>query len=200
MPNWCQNNVTIEGDTTELEKLLPVYQGEKIFTFNSILPIPENLKENWYDWNRENWGTKWDLDDGEDDRDEVTFFSDEMTFQTAWCPPMKLLLYISEKYNLTIYISATDSNACMKAVIENGKYIFHEEFNMEMLEDEDGDYVEDEDGEYVYTDETYAEMERIGWNKATVPFIKEGVHEAQEELEKLEKELLNNLLTSLKGE
>ena len=54
MPNWCNNKLTIEDCSPELEEFLKT-EG---FSFNKIKPTPAELLENegWYDWNIDNWG------------------------------------------------------------------------------------------------------------------------------------------------
>lgn len=44
--------------------------------------------DNWYDWNVNNWGTKWDCDSQEQgyDTDNETYFA--VNFNSAWSPPM----------------------------------------------------------------------------------------------------------------
>lgn len=68
-----------------------------------------NLKKygakDWYDWNRYNWGTKWDANtwgdcyiDGEDDWAEIV-----IQFNTAWSPPLVWLEKVSKKYPLLTF-------------------------------------------------------------------------------------------------
>jgi len=56
------------------------------------LPMPEG--EDWYDWNIENWGTKWDIgsDNGEVHGLNPTVVDNEatMSFDSAWSPPIGL--------------------------------------------------------------------------------------------------------------
>lgn len=56
--------------------------------FQIIHPRPKEEDDNWYDWNNENWGTKWDMRvygfNFEDD--ELTFSGD-----TAWNAPIGIL-------------------------------------------------------------------------------------------------------------
>jgi len=68
-------------------------------------PIDEQVKtsaeliklygaDNWYDWNRQNWGTKWDINDPSifvQDTNQIGF-----RFLTAWSPPIKIM---NEFYN-----------------------------------------------------------------------------------------------------
>ena len=115
MPNWCNNNIQIEGPLNKLEELSKACEDG---LFNHILPIPKELEgtqspardedkkknkalkekygyDNWYDWNVNNWGTKWDCST------EDSFYQNEikkgktdfhgvlhLAFDTAWAPPI----------------------------------------------------------------------------------------------------------------
>lgn len=46
--------------------------------FDKVIPQPEDIGEDWYFWNRENWGTKWNAMNVE--REKLNVF----TFETAW--------------------------------------------------------------------------------------------------------------------
>ena len=49
MPNWCENRITISGDTEDIAKFREVMKGldhhgkESIFSFNRLLPMPVEL-------------------------------------------------------------------------------------------------------------------------------------------------------------
>jgi len=125
MPNWVYNNVFINGDAAELDKfaaqaalpqeriaddlqmvdgkakLLKVkYTREEPMSFwNFIKPEDEafyNQNHNWYDWNVENWGTKWDASDVEIERetpDELIY-----RFTTAWDVPYNAYEAMANQY------------------------------------------------------------------------------------------------------
>ena len=110
MPNWCENEVTITGDTEEQIEEFKKYvtAGECEFSFDAIIPMPENIKEttynhlgsnvnpNWYDWSIENWGTKWDADDVQIvDEDENSI---KYIFDTAWSPPEPICVALRTKF------------------------------------------------------------------------------------------------------
>tara|TARA_R110002020_G_scaffold60229_1_gene163490 strand:+ start:479 stop:895 length:417 start_codon:yes stop_codon:yes gene_type:complete len=107
MPNWTQNELTVEGETKEVHRFLK-HMGEG-FSFEKIIPMPEdcfkeNLGEaerkecaakgipNWYDWCRENWGTKWDCSEVEievwnENEVDDDFIWVTYQFKTAWAAP-----------------------------------------------------------------------------------------------------------------
>ena len=110
MPNWCQNEVTVIGDTQAeiLEFKKYVTDGRYDFVFDAIIPMPENIKEtthnhletnshpNWYNWSIENWGTKWDADDVQSvDTDKTTIV---YYFDTAWSPPEPICVALRTKF------------------------------------------------------------------------------------------------------
>ena len=89
MPNYCENDLTVEGPREVLEEFIKFAAGESPFDFNKFVPYPEEFQrlddaaEAWaienagknhqergtppkdgysaggYDWCVSNWGTKW---------------------------------------------------------------------------------------------------------------------------------------------
>ncbi len=51
--------------------------------------------DNWYDWNVNNWGTKWDVDATLQNETENTL---EYTFDTAWSPPVDWLRKVAKQF------------------------------------------------------------------------------------------------------
>ena len=112
MPNWCNNGITLRhADPQMIERVLKGREG----LLMEFLPTPQALLDtvagfpgadkeaeheaqmksniekhgakDWYDWNCNNWGTKWDfaLDCVENpDPNTVT-----ASFDTAWAPPIE---------------------------------------------------------------------------------------------------------------
>ena len=91
MPNWCDNQITITGPNSVIDKIEKIVNDESNNAENGLLqffhPMPKALKDtvagpepktkkeklekarlnveygasNWYDWRCTNWGTKWEV-------------------------------------------------------------------------------------------------------------------------------------------
>ncbi len=117
MPNWCNNNITITGPNSVIDKIEKIAKNEKYEEgqyglLHYFHPMPTELRDttadgsknkammkkhgfsNWYDWAVENWSTKWDIHEfyGVERWDGVEF--EEGTgkitfgFDSAWAPPI----------------------------------------------------------------------------------------------------------------
>ena len=117
MPNWCKNVVVVTGTAERLKEFRNAVKGKNLsgvevaFTFNSLIPFPEEFRVNdearrrwetqnqnkWpnfgnnyndggLDWFDLNWFTKWDAQSVrvEDDNAESLVYH----FRTAWTPPL----------------------------------------------------------------------------------------------------------------
>jgi len=99
MPNWNYNVVKVSHtDQALVDKFI---SGCKTGLFSEFLPIPEDQKENWYEWSVANWGTKWDVDNA---RVEVENGVVTATFDTAWSPPIAFFEHLlSLDFDVTAY-------------------------------------------------------------------------------------------------
>lgn len=89
MPNWCSNVAQISHDDKfEIDKIEnELAKKDNCQLFNSLVTRPISEEENWYGWNVENWGTKWDAGVNYWERiDENTIM---IEFDTAWSPPVE---------------------------------------------------------------------------------------------------------------
>jgi hypothetical protein len=92
MPNWCMNVATISHTEPRMITLIKDAALSENF-FQTLRPRPESQKENWYEWNLSNWGTKWDV--------SLENFVVEPSgiradFDTAWGPPIAFLEHLVE--------------------------------------------------------------------------------------------------------
>ena len=113
MPNWCENKliinskdkIALEDFVKKVEDILElkdendkIQKIKTVLSFNSLVPIPENQKENWYEWHLQHWGTKWDLAPEEIQREKTNERTYKYYFDTAWGPPDKWLETIGKLY------------------------------------------------------------------------------------------------------
>ena len=129
MPNWCDNSVTLRHDDKEkidaLEKVLADQQDCEVFYH--LRPRPADQDENWYDWNINNWGTKWDMTITEFDRqDENTIW---ISFDTAWSPPIAMYEFlVSEDWQVEGYYHESGTAFCGKFTNEDGDEFYEYDF------------------------------------------------------------------------
>lgn len=100
MPNWCNNELTIEGtaDNVAKAKALIVREenNELNVDFNIAVPMPESVStavgQEWYIWSLNNWGTKWNVRDG-----DTRNFDGVLYFSTAWSQPRAWFVNLVDK-------------------------------------------------------------------------------------------------------
>ena len=116
MPNWCDNQITITGPNSVIDKIEEIVKADDTHKNTGLLnffkPMPKELEgttspsssakkpqpmvegfDNWYDWRVENWGTKWELCEFYGvDRQHLNDSLDESIisfgFSSAWAPPI----------------------------------------------------------------------------------------------------------------
>ena len=113
MPNWCDNQVTITGPNSVIDKIEKIVKEEDSTNglLNYMSPMPAELRDttadgskdeemikkhgysDWYGWACDKWGTKWDISEFYGvDRQHLNDSLDESTisfgFSSAWSPPI----------------------------------------------------------------------------------------------------------------
>ena len=97
MPNWCSNNLTLRhNDPAQITRAVAAFQRGEFM--NEFVPLPEDQRDNWYDWQVSNWGTKWDVGESTYEADladdgQVAYFS----FDSAWAPPVEFYDSITQQ-------------------------------------------------------------------------------------------------------
>ena len=106
MPNWCDNQITITGPNSVIDKIEKIVKEEKDEQglLNFFHPMPAELRDttadgskdkemlakhghsDWYSWATDNWSTKWDINEfyGVDRKGDTISFA----FSSAWAPPI----------------------------------------------------------------------------------------------------------------
>ena len=121
MPNWCENELTVRGDGAMTFYEENKEEGEKDLSFAKSVPMPEG--EDWYSWNIDHWGTKWDACDT-----HYAYHEGEASygFDTAWGPPEKWLVAVGQKYpnlRFTLDYSEPNMNFRGRMVVEEGEVV-----------------------------------------------------------------------------
>jgi hypothetical protein len=149
MPNWCENELQIEGEKERLNEVMEFFKNEKgevEFDFNKLIPYPEEYQKmddegdgicgkgfnsGGYEWCCKNWGTKWNACEINLDDSNMEFSGYiEYSFDTAWSPPKPVILALTKKFpKLKIYHRYFECGAAYNglAVYENGILVKEEE-------------------------------------------------------------------------
>jgi len=119
MPNWCNNHLTVKGESEEVQRFKlkaighgpwekpPEDEKPSPLNFHSLVPIPADVLQAGYeakgfDWEVQNWGCRWGAGDAElvDDNGCELFYQ----FDTAWNPPIAFLKLAAKQWPLLIFI------------------------------------------------------------------------------------------------
>ena len=120
MPNWCDNQVTITGSKSVIDKIEKIVNEEKGAggLLNFFHPMPKELRDttadgskdkemikkygysDWYSWACDNWSTKWDISEFYGVEREISPEGQPMisfAFSSAWAPPIGAYDYFLAK-------------------------------------------------------------------------------------------------------
>jgi len=130
MPNWCSNNVIVRHeDPEQIAKVVQGYSQGSLFAeffpcpaeLSAPIEIGENYNDrvaaqeavnkekhgytSWYDWCINNWGTKWDAgNENDEDLDCADPNKVQLSFDTAWQPPVAFFEKLTEQgFDITAY-------------------------------------------------------------------------------------------------
>jgi len=104
MPNWCQNQLSLEHtDPAEIQRLFDAAVEGKFL--QAVCPQPNPLPPvtipaelgslpDWYNWRLQNWGCKWDV---EGDVDIVSPTTLSFSFDSPWGPPLQAYEKLKEQ-------------------------------------------------------------------------------------------------------
>ena len=118
MPNWTSNELIVTGKTEDVARFVD-HIGQTM-DFENIIPPPADMfrgdllgekerKEcaekgipNWYDWQSEHWGTKWNACDCEEviltPFEHTSYTKAIYRFDTAWSTPEPVIRRIIEDW------------------------------------------------------------------------------------------------------
>ena len=172
MPNWFYFTVNVSGEKKDVHEFVENVKGtEKFetegreFDFNHFIPQSDDIfrdalnsekeKEfdrlgvpNWYRWNNQNWGTKWNaVCDNEMAISVEGFpFEHEYDLRTAWAFPNIVMDKMIEMYpNLDFTIHGEE---------ESGAYGVYWDTMQDTFIDEEPTPIDEGNGKQVYWDST----------------------------------------------
>jgi len=93
MPNWCSNDLYIEGSKADLNEFMVLFEEEGL-KFERYFPVPDEV-DDVKAWKRSNWGCERSPDD---ESVNITVFDESVniTFDTAWRPANEFIKRISK--------------------------------------------------------------------------------------------------------
>lgn len=136
MPNWCGNTLTLSHEDPEMIRRAKAAFAEGEF-LNEFIPVPACLKDttspnrdnaeelrsqcgyaDWYDFCVNEWGTKWDIGDGQgiqtwDDHELIVYFD------SAWSPPIAAYEKLMD-LGFTVYATYYEPGCAFAGVFEDG--------------------------------------------------------------------------------
>jgi len=147
MPNWFYFSLNVSGKKEDVQAFVENVKGKegtnyegREFDFNHFIPQPEGLYDeksednvfpNWYNWNIENWGTKWNasVDDAYLVSDKEGFpYEYHYDMRTAWADPRPVILKMIEMYpDLDFDISGEEESNAYGIYVSTFEDVFLEE-------------------------------------------------------------------------
>tara|TARA_R100001510_G_C7646258_1_gene203558 strand:+ start:120 stop:728 length:609 start_codon:yes stop_codon:yes gene_type:complete len=170
MPNWFYFSLSVRGKKEDVEQFVENVKGSekyetegREFDFNHFIPQPKNIyreplsldkeKEleksgipNWYTWNIDNWGTKWNAVCDDEESVGIQESPHEHTYRlrTAWSFPSPVISEMIDMYpNLDFEIEGEEESDSYGVYIVSSKEIWSEE---------EPTYVDGENDRQVYWD------------------------------------------------
>jgi hypothetical protein len=201
MPNWCNNNLTLQHEDPAMIKRAydALERGEFL---NEFIPVPESLKivsgrvgdgeeqrkleedtarnlevhgyGNWYDYCVGEWGTKWDV--GEQGASDIHPDGKILHtyFDSAWAPPIAAYEKL-EQLGFTVGAMYYESGMCYAGRWEDGNDDYYDlgGMNSEQVASD----LPSELDEAFSISETIAEYEAEQEEEELTEWIKDGVEE-----------------------
>ena len=96
MPNWCDNTLTITHEDKSKIDAIEKVLADKDSNEGLLNHLRPNPSGEWdYGWSVDNWGTKWDAQIIDYERqDDNTIW---VSFESAWSPPTVLYEFLTEE-------------------------------------------------------------------------------------------------------
>ena len=157
MPNWCGNTLTLTHEDPEMIARAKAAFAEGRF-LSEFIPVPQDLNEtvagshndpeqqdrlvtqtqiniekhgygNWYDYCINEWGTKWDVGDGQgiqswDEHELIVYFD------SAWSPPVAAYEKLLD-LGFGVYATYYEPGCAFAGIFEGGLDDYYDLSNMD---------------------------------------------------------------------
>ena len=146
MPNWCENQISITGPNSVIDKIEKIINAddshENTGLLNFFHPMPKELEgttspssasdkpqpkvdgfDNWYDWRNANWGTKWEVCEFYGvDRSYINDDESQITvgFSSAWGPPLEAYQRFLDKHPVILEARYYEPGCDFMGIWDNG--------------------------------------------------------------------------------
>ena len=146
MPNWCENQISITGPNSVIDKIEKIINAddshENTGLLNFFHPMPKELEgttspssasdkpqpkvdgfDNWYDWRNANWGTKWEVCEFYGvDRSYINDDESQITvgFSSAWAPPLEAYQRFLDKHPVILEARYYEPGCDFMGIWDNG--------------------------------------------------------------------------------
>ena len=136
MPQYVYNILEVYGPDSDIRDFISKSAKEEaIFSFESLLPVPEELKNELplkiNDWKLENWGTEYDPYNDDSTPWEIFDHKALIPFMSCWNPPTVFLENVSSLFpTLTFFNQFADEgiNFVGTETFRDGELIEEEDF------------------------------------------------------------------------
>ena len=121
MPNWCSNRAVITGPSPVIDEIKQILKDPEGELLAWMVPQPKfEGDQDWYMWNVNNWGCKWNCDAQDwklnEDGTTISFW-----FDSPWSPPTVLYETISESYDVDAHY--LEEGMAVEVVFYDGRAI-----------------------------------------------------------------------------
>jgi hypothetical protein len=171
MPNWFNFTLDVNGKEKDVQEFVENVKGSKrfdtegyVFDFNHFIPQPDNIfrgalgskeekycKDNnlpdWYNWNVENWGTKWNANVDDESGEGTNYHTYFMS--TAWADPRPIFEAMFKKYPHLSFEIEGEEESC-----EYGIYIKFDNGNIVNAYEEEPTFIDEMTNREVYWEST----------------------------------------------
>ena len=146
MPNWCENQISITGPNSVIDKIEKIINADDSHENTGLLdffhPMPKELEgttspssasdkpqpkvdgfDNWYDWRNANWGTKWEVCEFYGvDRSYINDDESQITvgFSSAWAPPLEAYQRFIDKHPVILEARYYEPGCDFMGIWDNG--------------------------------------------------------------------------------